>query len=344
MSITVTPYGKLENGTEVKLYTLINTDGLEARLIDYGATLVSMKTPDRHGSVDEITLGYDTLDGWVNCQAYMGATVGRCANRIANGRFSLDGKEYTLVQNNGGNHLHGGTVGFNRVLWKADTFENDTGRGVTFSYTSVDGEEGYPGCLEVDVTYTLTNDNELVIRYAGKTDAPTVVNLTHHSYWNLATAASGTIMDHELQINADTYLPVDDGAIPLGYEKPVEGTPMDFRTPHTIGQRADQVDGGYDHNWCLGRSGDLASAAILHHKGTGRTLEILTTEPGIQFYAGNFLSGISGRDGIEYANQQGLCLETQRWPDSINQANFPSVILRPGETYSHTCVHRFRIN
>ncbi len=335
-------YGTLDDGTDITLFTLAG-GGLQAELINYGASLVSLKTPDRDGNTADITLGWDTLEEWITNACYFGATVGRYANRIAGGRFSLDGREYALAVNEGVNHLHGGERGFDKVPWESKTFESPDARGVRFTYTSPDGEEGYPGTLDVSVTYTLTDTGVLKIAYEARTDTATVVNLTHHTYWNLATPSSGSILDHELQINASRYLPVDAAAIPTGTVAPVDGTPMDFRTPAAIGERIDAVDGGYDHNWCLDAPGDghLHPAATLRHPGSGRIMEVETTEPGIQFYAGNFLGGERGKGGISYPRRSGLCLETQKWPDAPNHPAFPSATLGPGETYTHTCVYRF---
>jgi aldose 1-epimerase len=344
MSLEKTSYGTMADGREVDLYIMTNANGLEARLISYGATLVSMKTPDRDGNISDITLGFDTIAEWEKDTCYFGATVGRCANRIAGGSFVLDGESYTLATNNGDNHLHGGIVGFNKALWDAEPFESDAERGVTFTYVSPDKEEGYPGELTMKVTYTLTDSDELRVEYEGSADSATIVNMTHHSYWNLATPESGSILDQELHINADHYLPVDSGAIPTGGPAQVEGTPMDFRKSRVIGERMDQVEGGYDHNWCLSsRDGSLEIAATLRDPVTGRVMEVLTTEPGIQFYAGNFLDGVRGKGGVPYPRNSGLCLETQLWPDSPNRPDFPSSVLRPGEKYTHTCVYRFSV-
>jgi len=333
-------YGSLEDNTKVTMYKLDN-GRMKAALIDYGASLVSMETPDGSGKMEDVTLAWSSLEGWVTNECYFGATVGRYANRIAGGKFTLDETDYRLAVNNGPNHLHGGIVGFNRRMWTASSVESRTGNGVKFEYSSPDGEEGYPGRLDVSVTYTLTSGGELKIEYEGITDKPTIVNLTHHSYWNLAGHHSGSILDHRLQLNASSYLPVDENSIPTGQPASVENTPMDFRKPRRIGEGIDSVEGGYDHNWCLDADSGLSQAAVLSHPGTGRVMEMETTEPGVQFYTANFLSGEKGKDEATYPRRSGLCLEAQKWPDSPNRPGFPSAVLRPGETYRQTCIYRF---
>lgn len=349
--ITREPFGTTADGKTVDLYTLTNTAGVEIRAMTYGATIVSLRTPDRQGQLGDIVLGYPTLSGYLAASPYFGAIVGRYGNRIAKGRFHLDGKTYQLATNNGPNHLHGGIKGFDKVVWTADTSRGDSSTTVTFRYTSAAGEEGYPGALDARVTYTLTDRNELRVEYFGVTDQATPVNLTQHSYFNLAGAGTGDILGHELMIAADRYTPVDSTLIPTGEIAPVAGTPFDFRTRAAIGARIAQNDvqlkygKGYDHNWVLNRSdASLTLAARLSDPSSGRTLEVLTTEPGIQFYSGNFLDGtITGKDGHVYRHRYGLCLETQHFPDSPNHPNFPSTILRPGKEYRSTTVFRFGV-
>ncbi len=341
MDVKKEPFGQLQEGTAVEIYTLANGKGITARLMTYGATLVSLKVPDRSGNAGDIVLGYDALDAYVENSPYFGSIVGRYGNRIAKGKFTLDGTTYTLAANNGENHLHGGFKGYDKVVWKAEEVRRDGEVGVRFSYLSPDGEEGYPGNLTVAVTYMLTDKNELKLEYEAATDKATPVNLTHHSYFNLA--GGGDLLGHELMINADAYTPVDAGLIPTGEIRPVEGTPFDFTTPHSIGERIGQVEGGYDHNFVLrGGGGKLELAARVVEPKTGRTMEIRTTEPGIQFYSGNFLDGtIAGKGGAVYQKYAGFCLETQHFPDSPNKPGFPSTILRPGEVYRSLTVHRF---
>jgi aldose 1-epimerase len=311
----------------------------------YGAIVVELQTPDRDGNLENVTLGFDQLDGYLGAHPYFGATVGRYANRIAKGKFVLDGKTYSLATNNGPNHLHGGELGLSRVVWAAEPVESDTAVGVKFRYTSPDGQDGYPGTLSATVVYTLTNQDELRIDYTATTTKATVINLTNHCYWNLGGAGSGTILDHQLMLAADEYLPVDDTLIPTGQLAKVADTPFDFTTPHVIGSRIDQVTGDpprYDHCFALrSRDGSLASAARVVHPASGRTMEIYTTQPGIQFYTGNFLDG--GPANGNYPRNAGFCLETQHFPDSPNRQTFPSVVLRPGETYRQTTVHKFTV-
>jgi aldose 1-epimerase len=342
MHITCEAFGILPDDKAVALYTLTNDKGVKARVTTYGAILVSLEVPDRNGRLGDIVLGYETLDGYVKNNPYFGAIVGRYGNRIAKGRFTLDGSTYKLATNNGENHLHGGLKGFDKVVWKAAEIKEARVVGVRFTYLSKDGEEGYPGNLAVTVDYKLNNDNELALSYEATTDKATPVNLTHHSYWNLAGAKTD-VLSHELQLNADKYTPVDAGLIPTGALAPVKGTAMDFTAPMTIGSRIAKVEGGYDHNYVLTREGTgLAPAARLSDPQSGRVMEIRTTEPGIQFYSGNFLDGtITGKDGIVYKKHFGLCLETQHFPDSPNHPNFPTTILKPGQTYKSLTVHKF---
>ena len=348
MSIKKQIFGKLSDGTEVEIFTLTNRNGLEARVMTYGAILVSMKTGDSKGNLADIVLGFDTLTDYVEKNdPYFGTTTGRFANRIAKGRFTLDGVEYTLAQNNGNNHLHGGINGFNKVIWSAKEIETGDAQAVEFTYLSPNGEEGYPGNLSCSVIYKLTDNDELSFEYTATTDKPTVVNLTNHAYWNLAGHDSGDVLDHQLQINADNYTPVDDGSIPTGVLANVAGTVMDFTGSHSIGEMIDQIPGdpgGYDHNYVLNAGDELSLAATVHDPTSGRVMEVSTTEPGIQFYTANYLDGsITGKSGAAYNKRGALCLETQHFPDSPNQPDFPSTVLRPGETYKHLTVHKFSI-
>lgn len=343
MGIEVRPYGVTSDGTTVRQYTLTNAQGLRAVLIEYGAILVSLETPDRDGNKANITLACPDLASYEANSPYFGAIAGRCANRIARGKFTLDGQEYTLAVNNDPNHLHGGVKGFDKVVWQSEGFTTDNGVGVKFTYLSKDMEEGYPGNLTSVVKYTLTNDNKLSFDYEATSDKATVVNLTQHSYWNLGGHGAGTILDHELVLNAAHYTPADDTFIPTGEIAPVAGTPVDFTTPTAIGARIDQVPGGYDLNYVLNdTSTNLHHAATVSDPKTGRVMTIETTEPGIQFYSGNFLDGsFEGLEGVIYPKHSGFCLETQHYPDSINKPEWPSVVLKPGETYRHHTVHTF---
>ena len=353
--ITRTPFGTTSDGKAVELFTLTNAHGVEVRAMTYGATIVSLRTPDRGGHLGDIVLGYPTLAGYLAQSPYFGAIVGRYGNRIAKGRFTLDGKAYQLATNNGPNHLHGGVKGFDKVVWSAEPAETDSSATVTISYVSPAGEEGYPGTLRARVTYTLTDRDELRVDYLATTDQATPVNLTQHSYFNLAGAGTRDILAHDLMIAADRYTPVDATLIPTGEIAAVAGTPFDFRTPTAIGARIGQSDvqlqhgKGYDHNWVLNRAGAAEGALVLAARvtepTTGRTLDVFTTEPGIQFYSGNFLDGtITGKDGRVYQHRYGFCLETQHFPDSPNHPNFPSTILRPGREYRSTTVFQFGIS
>lgn len=344
--VYVEPFGKTQDGEAVEIYTLKNAHGLTARVMTYGAILTEMHVPDKAGNFADVTLGFSDLAGYLKGHPYFGATTGRYANRIAGGKFAIDGKEFKLAVNNGPNSLHGGLKGFDKVVWTAREIQNPLGPSVRFEYTSADGEEGYPGNLKVVVVYTLTNDNELRIDYGAETDKPTVVNLTNHAYWNLAGEGQGTILDHELQVIATQFTPVDNTSIPTGEFKNVEGTSMDFLKPHTIGGRIAQAPNGngYDHNFVLRKTGDgtLDLAATLKDPKSGRVMQILTSEPGVQLYTANFVDGsLTGKSGGKYVKHGAVCLETQHFPDSPNKPNFPSTVLRPGERYMSTTIHRF---
>jgi aldose 1-epimerase len=342
LGVDVAPYGKMPDGTAVSLYTLTNDKGMRVKLTNYGAITVSVEVPDKAGKVTDVTLGYDTLDGWLKSTSYFGATVGRYANRIAKGKFTLDGQTYTLATNNGENALHGGIRGFDKVVWDAEPVKTADSAGVKFTYLSKDGEEGYPGNLKVTAVYTLNNANEFKAEFSATTDKATVVNIAHHTYWNLGGPAAGDILGHLMMINADKYTPVDAGLIPTGELKDVAGTPMDFTTPHAIGERIAQVEGGYDHNYVLRAGEPIHLAAKVVDPKSGRVMEILTDQPGVQFYSGNFLDGtVTGKGGVVYKKHYGFCLETQHFPDSPNKPTFPSVVLKPGETYKHIMIHKF---
>jgi aldose 1-epimerase len=343
MDVVKEGFGVMPDGTAVDLHTLTNANGLKAGLITYGATLVFLEVPDQNGALSDIVLGHDNLEGYLSASPYFGSPVGRYGNRIAGGRFVLDGVTYQLATNDGANHLHGGIKGFDKVIWNAEPIREPDAVGVRFAYLSPDGEEGYPGNLKCTVTYALTNADELRINYEAETDQATPINLTHHSYFNLAGPGVRDILEHELVLEADGYLPVDAGLIPTGEIAAVEGTSMGFTSPATIGSRIAEVEGGYDHCYVLrSPGGELALAATVHDPDTGRVMEILTTEPGLQFYSGNFLDGsITGKGGRVYHKHFGFCLETQRFPDSLNKPQFPSTILEPGTIYRSLTVHRF---
>ena len=350
---TSEPFGKTADGQAVELYTLKNEAGFTAKVMTRGATLVQLLAPDRSGKFEDIILGFDSVTGYESeDNQYFGCTTGRVCNRIAKGKFSLDGKDYTLAVNNEPNHLHGGVKkSLDKVLWNAQSFTNDRGQGVRFTYTSPDGEEGYPGTLHVTVTYLVPKDkNNLNIRYLATTDKATPVNLTNHAYFNLAGQGSPTIGNHMLTINADQYTATDDTLIPTGMIKNVEGTNLDFRKATKIGKRIDELTEqptiGYDHNFVL-RAPEadkpMRQAATLFDKDSGRRLRIMTTEPGIQFYSGNFLKGQSGKGGKTYAYRSALCLETQHYPDSINQPSFPSVVLKPDAKFESQTILSFSV-
>lgn len=339
MGITKKHFGTAD-GQEVSLYTLANERGYEVEITNYGGAVVSLKTPDRSGSFADIVLGYETLEEYVRNPRYFGALIGRHANRIGAGRFSLGGGEYQLTQNNGANHLHGGAKGFDKRAWQVIDQASNGATILRLEYFSRDGEEGYPGNVKANVTYSLSAENELEINYQATTDRDTIVNLTNHSYFNLAGPSN--ILDHELTLHADAFTPVSKELIPTGEIKSVDGTPMDFRHGKRIGTDL-SLAGGYDHNFVLNNfDGSLRPAARLYESGSGRVLEILTTQPGIQFYSGNFLDGsLTGKGGVVYHQYAGLCLEPQHFPDAPNHTNFPSTVLRPGEVYRHVSVYRF---
>lgn len=344
-------FGTTHDGKAVDLYTLTNSHGVEVRVTNYGGIITSLRVPDKDGQSDDVVLGYDSLDSYLKSTPYFGAIIGRYGNRIANGKFTLDGKECTLAKNDGPNSLHGGIKGFDKAVWEAEPFENKEGVGVIFKYTSPDGEEGYPGNLKTTVTYTLTDKNELIFEYHATTDKATPVNLTNHTYFNLAGDGKRDILGHELMLNADRFTPVDKTLIPTGELRRVSGTPLDFTKPTAIGARIAQNDEqltfgrGYDHNFVLNREGEgLRLAARVHEPSTGRMMEVYTTEPGVQFYSGNFLDGtITGKGGHVYKQRYGFCLETQHYPDSPNKPDFPSTILRPGQIYQSRTVYQFSV-
>ena len=350
-TVTVAPFGRMPDGKAVEVYTLTNVRGMEVRAITYGAVIQAIRVPDRAGRLDDIALGYDSMQGYLTSSPYFGAVVGRYANRIARGRFALEGRSYRLAINNAPNHLHGGLKGYDKVLWEAQAFQRGDTVGVTFQHTSPDGDEGYPGTLRVSVSYSLNPSNELVVEYRAIADRATPVNLSQHSYFNLAGEGRGDILGHVLEINADRYTPVDSTLIPTGALASVAGTPFDFRSPTAIGARIDQPDPqlkygkGYDHNFVLNRTGGaLVHAVHVLEPETGRTLDIATTEPGLQFYSGNFLDGtITGKGGHRYRHRSALVLETQHFPDSPNQPSFPSTILRSGQEYRSKTVFTFGV-
>ena len=349
MGIRKDRFGETIDGIAVDRYTLFNAQGMEALISNYGATVISLKVPDRHGKLVDVTLGYDSLEEYMRGNDYFGCIVGRYANRIAGGKFTLQGKECKLTKNEGDNHLHGGSRGFDKVIWQSENLADDTDQALTLAYFSQDGEEGYSGNLKVSVNYRLTDENELRIEYTAQTDQQTVINLTQHSYFNLAGAGSGDILGHVLTIFADKFTPVDDRLIPTGKLRSVKDTPMDFRQPTKIGDRIEQDDeqlilgNGYDHNWVLNKEeGALALAARVFESQSGITMEVFTTEPGVQFYSGNFLDDrITGKDGQIYHRRGGLCLETQHFPDSPNRPDFPSTVLEPGPKYQSTSTYLF---
>ena len=342
-------FGQTKDGKNTDLYTLTNANGLVAKITNYGGTVTQLWVPDRDGKLADILLGFDNVSDYEEKSPYFGSLIGRYGNRIGNAKFTLDGKEYKLPANDGKNTLHGGVKGFDKVVWDAEPVKNCDGVGLKLHYLSKDMEEGFPGNLDVTVTYTLTNKNQLIIDYEATTDKPTVCNLTNHNYYNLAGQGNGDILGHKLMINADTYTPVDDGLIPTGEVAPVKGTPMDFTKPKAIGARINNDDTqlkygkGYDHDWVLNKKGSKMSlAAKVYEPTTGRVMKIYTNEPAIQFYAGNFLDGtITGKEGKVYKHRYAFCLETQHYPDSPNKPEFPTTTLLPGQTYKTRTVHKF---
>lgn len=350
-TITQKPFGTAPDGKPVSLYTLTNAHGMQVQITNYGGIITSLDVPDRNGQVGDVVLGYDNLSDYIKNSPYFGAIVGRYANRIAKGRFTLDGKTYQLFLNNGPNTLHGGKTGFDKVVWTAAPLRHRGVVGLSLRYLSKDGEEGYPGDLNVKVVYTLTNDDSLRIDYTATTDKDTVVNLSNHSYFNLAGQGNGTILDHVLTINADRYTPIDKTSIPTGAIAPVAGTPFDFRTPHAVGERINEPNeqlmnaGGYDHNWVLNQPGHkMVTAVRVFCPRSGRVLTISTTQPGLQFYSGNYLDGtITGKGGKVYEKHGALVLETQHFPDSPNHPNFPTTELKPGQTLEQSTVLKFTV-
>jgi aldose 1-epimerase len=347
-TISQAPFGKTADGTSVEIYTLRNVRGCEARIMTYGGIVVSLKVPDKNGNFGDVVLGYDNFDDYVKNNPFFGALVGRYGNRIAKGKFTLAGKEYTLAVNSGPNNLHGGPVGFDKRVWKATTLLTADGPALQLNYLSKDGDQGFPGNLNVTATYTLTADNGLLLTYTATTDKPTLCNLTQHSYFNLA--GKGDVLNYLVYINADKFTPVDKALIPTGELKPVAGTPFDFRKPTAIGARINADDeqikfgSGYDHNWVINKPpGKLGLVARVTDPTTGRVMEVLSTEPGVQFYTGNFLDGITGKGGLVYKNRSGLCFEPQHYPDSPNHPQFPSAELKPGQTYQNTIIYRFSV-
>jgi aldose 1-epimerase len=345
--VTQKPFGSVD-GQDVQLYALRNATGAEATITNYGGTVVSLQVPDRGGKLVDVVEGYDDIETYLKGACYFGALIGRYGNRIANGKFALDGKSYTLAANNGANALHGGPKGFDKVVWQARPVASKLGAALELSYLSKDGEEGYPGKLDVKAVYTLTDKNELRIDFTAHTDKATVVNLTHHSYFNLS--GGGDILDHLVTINADKFTPVDRGQIPTGELKPVAGTPFDFRSPTAIGAHINVADeqlkagGGYDHNWVVNQKkpGALGLQARAESPKTGIVLEVFSTEPAMQFYSGNFLDGsLVGKKGVAYAYRSAFCFEPQHFPDSPNQPAFPSTVLKPGQTYTNTIIYKF---
>jgi aldose 1-epimerase len=342
-------FGKLPDGNVVDVYTLTNAQGMEVRIMNFGGIVLSLRVPDRNGKLDDVVLGFDSLEPYFTNNPHFGSIIGRYANRIANGKFTLDGVEYTLPKNNGPNTLHGGVKGFDKVLWQAEPSESKKSVALVLRYTSKNGEEGFPGNLATTVTYTLTDADELAIDYEAITDKATPVNLTSHGYFNLAGQGTGDVLAHELLINADRFIPVDKNLIPTGELRPVQGTPLDFNKAAAIGARIKDnyeqlvLAHGYDHNFVINRKGSgLELAARVHEPSTGRVVEIYTTEPGVQFYSANFLDGtLTGKQGRVYRQHYAFCLETQHFPDSPNHPSFPSTILKPGQTYTSRTVYKF---
>ncbi len=345
-------FGQLPDGAAIELYTLTNAHGMQVAITNYGATVVTLKVPGRQGKIDDVALGYDSVDGYVAGKAYFGSTVGRYGNRIAHGKFKLNGTVYHLARNNGENSLHGGNIGFNKKVWQAREVPSKQGQSLEFSYVSKDGEEGYPGTLRSTVTFTVPQDRDaLVIEYRATTDKDTVVNLTNHTYFNLSGQGNGDILKDQLKLNASHFTPVDENLIPTGEIRATKGTPFDFTKPFAIGARIEANDTqlkfgkGYDHNWVLDRSekSSLIEGAEVFDPQSGRVLQVYTTEPGIQFYTGNFLDGERGKDGKTYGRRSAFCLETQHYPDSPNKPAFPSTVLKAGREYRSTTEYRFSV-
>ncbi|MEN8226177.1 MAG: aldose epimerase family protein [Bacteroidota bacterium] len=340
MKITKEAFGKADT-TEVYLYTLTNNNGMTVKITNYGGIITSILAPGKDGKLADVVLGFDELQPYLDGHPYFGCIVGRYGNRIADGRFSIDGEDYTLAANNGPNHLHGGVKGFDKVVWDAKEKSSSDSASLRLRYTSQDGEEGYPGNLRIMVTYTLTGNNELIVDYKATTDKPTPVNLTHHSYFNLGGSQENAL-DHILTIAADKYVVVDETLIPTGELASLDNSVMDFRKGNSIGSRIAEVEGGYDHTYVLFNMGNMLKVADVYHPKSGRALEVYTSEPGIQFYSGNFLDGsLTGKNDIVYHKHHGFCLETQHFPDSPNQPGFPNTILRPGEEYGYTTIYKF---
>lgn len=349
-TVTKESFGKTSTGENIDIYTLKNANGVETRITNYGGIVVSLKIPDRNQKFDDVVLGFNDLESYLTKNnPYFGAIIGRYGNRIGKGRFKLNGVEYKLAVNNGENHLHGGIKGFDKVIWAGRSMSTRSGPAVVLTYTSKDGEEGYPGNLRVTVTYTLTSKNELKIDYSATTNKDTVINLTHHSYFNLLGEGNGDILNHQVQINANSFVPTDAGSIPIGQLKKVANTPFDFLRANQIGARINQDDeqlkfgNGYDHTWVInGRPGTLRLAGGAYESTTGRVMEVWTTEPGMQFYTGNFLDGsLTGKSGKPYERRSGFCFETQHYPDSPNQPSFPTTTLKRGAVYRSTTIYRF---
>jgi len=343
------PFGQTKDGIAVDLYTLKNNNGVEVGICNYGGLIIFLKVPDRNGQLGDVVLGYDNLGDYIKDSPYFGAMIGRYGNRIAKGKFTLDGKEYTLAVNNGPNALHGGLKGFDKVVWEPRILASFEGPALELRYTSPDGEEGYPGSLAVTAIYTLKNDNSLTLEFTAVTDKDTIVNLTAHSYFNLA--CKGDILNHVVMIPADLFTPVDSTLIPTGELRPVEGTPFDFRTPTAIGARINEDNqqlkfgNGYDHNWIINKPpGKLGLMARVSEPTSGRVMEVWSTEPGLQFYSGNFLDGKNiGKGGWVYKFRNGFCMEPQHFPDSPNKPNFPSVVLKPDQVYQNTIIYKFSV-
>ncbi|MCF7802752.1 MAG: galactose mutarotase [Candidatus Marinimicrobia bacterium] len=350
LTISEENWGALDDGRPVSLFTLTNQEGVTAQITNYGGTLVSVKWADKNGEVEDVLLGHRTLEGYLEDNPYFGGIIGRYANRIDEGQFALDGESYQLATNDGPNHLHGGDKGFDKVVWDAQTFQEADSVGVRLRYVSADGEENYPGEVTVEVTYSLNSNDELRLDYAATTDEKTIINLTSHPYWNLAGQGAEPVLDHIMMINADHFTPIDETLIPTGKIRSVEGTPFDFTEPTKIGKRIDadnqqiEYGNGYDHNWVLNQDepGEMVLACRISEEESGRILEVMTTEPGLQFYSGNFLDGsITGKDGEMYEYREAVVVEAQHFPDSPNHPNFPSTVLNPGEEYSQTTIYKF---